>query len=219
MSVTGSDIKEGTYVSSIDCDKNITLLPKQIIKTDAVLVFKQEWWSTVLEVVSNVDSKGNAYIKLSNSIDIPDDTEIEFQDSGNEVWGVNRIYGSGSDSISLTSYIYTTAFGDKNTTHTLDLDKIISSQPNAYNQDVIVARNSSTNTINMIKFDKDLNASSKTGTVTGGPNHGSISSYSGETDSFTYTPHKSFIGEDSFKFTMSDGVNTSDEKTVRITVK
>ena len=71
----------------------------------------------------------------------------------------------------------------------------------------------------MIKHDRDLNASSKTGSVVGGPYNGSISSYATSTDSFTYIPNSEFTGEDSFTFTMSDGVNTSDEKTVRITVK
>jgi hypothetical protein len=223
MSVMSDDIATGTYISSIDCEKNITLLPKQIIRTDAVLTFKQEWWSTVMEVVSNVNSEGNAYIKLSNNIDIPDNTEVEFTDSGNGVQGTHHIFNSGSDSISLTSYIYAVGFGDKNVTYTLDLDKIITSTPNAYNQDVVVARNSATsskaNVIRVIKHDHDLNASSKTGTVVGGPKNGSISAYSVSLDAFNYTPNVGFIGEDSFTFTMSDGVNTSDEKTVRITVK
>ena len=60
---------------------------------------------------------------------------------------------------------------------------------------------------------------SKTGTVTSKSSYGSISSYTTSTDSFSYEPSKGFTGEDSFKFTMSDGVNTSDEKTVRITIK
>ena len=219
MSVMSDDIKPGTYISSIDCDKNITLLPKQIIKTDATLTFKQEWWSTVVEVVSNVDSKGNAYIKLSNSIDIPDATEIQFYEVGNGIGAVNRILNSGSDSISLTTYIYTTTFGGKDVTYTLDLDEMITSKPNAYNQDVIVAKNSKSNTIKMIKHDRDLNASSKTGSVVGGPKNGSISSYATSTDSFNYVPNNEFTGEDFFTFTMSDSVNVSNEKTIRITVK
>jgi hypothetical protein len=71
----------------------------------------------------------------------------------------------------------------------------------------------------VIKHDHDLNASSKTGTVVGGPKNGSISAYNTSLDAFSYTPNVGFIGEDSFTFTMSDGVNTSDEKTIRITVK
>ena len=219
MMVVSDDIKSGTYISSIDCDKNITLFPKQIIRTDATLTFKQKWWSTVVEVISNIDSKGNAYVELSNTVDIPDGTEIEFQDSGNIIQGVTNFYNSGSDSITLSSYISFAVFGDKNTTYTLDLDKMITSKPNAYSQDIIVARNSTSNTINMIKFDYDDNASSKTGSVVGGPYNGSVGSYAASTDSFAYTPNNDFIGEDSFTFTMSDGTNASDEKTIRITVK
>ena len=71
----------------------------------------------------------------------------------------------------------------------------------------------------MLKFDRDLNASSKTGAVTGGPSHGSVSAYATSTDSFAYSPHEGFSGEDSFTFTMSDGVTTSAVKKIRITVK
>jgi hypothetical protein len=218
MSVNG-EVAVGTYISSIDCDKNITLFPKQIIRTDSVLTFKQEWRSTVIDVISNVDSKGNAYISLSNSVDIPDDTEIEFRDSKSSISGTNQFYNSGSDSITLTSYINTASFGDKNVTYTLDLDNMITAKPNAYSQDIIVAKNAGGTTIKMLKFDRDLNASSKTGTVTGGPSHGSVSAYVTSTDSFSYRPHAGFSGEDSFTFTMSDGVTTSDVKKIRITVK
>ena len=34
-----------------------------------------------------------------------------------------------------------------------------------------------------------------------------------------YTPGDGFTGKDKIKFTLSDGVNTSDEKTIFITVK
>ena len=220
MSVSGG-VTAGTYISSIDCDKNITLFPKQIIKTDSVLTFKQEWWSTVIEVISNIDSKGNANINLSNSVDIPNDTEIEFRDKKSSISGTNHFNNSGSDSITLTSYINMASFGDKNVTYTLDLDNMITAKPNAYSQDIVVAKNSSATTIKILKFDRDLNASSKQGTVTGGPSHGSlsVSGYATSTDSFAYTPHTGFSGEDSFTFTMSDGVTTSDVKKIRITVK
>ena len=111
------------------------------------------------------------------------------------------------------------SFGDKNVTYTLDLDNMITAKPNAYSQDIVVAKNSSATTIKILKFDRDLNASSKQGTVTGGPSHGSVTAYATSTDSFAYTPHTGFSGEDSFTFTMSDGVTTSDVKKIRITVK
>ena len=45
-----------------------------------------------------------------------------------------------------------------------------------------------------------------------------MSAYTTSTDTFRYIPNKEFTGEDSFTFTMSDGTNTSDEKTVLIEV-
>ena len=71
----------------------------------------------------------------------------------------------------------------------------------------------------MIKDDWDANSTSKTGTVVKSASHGTVSAYTTSTDSFTYTPFTSYVGEDHFTFTMSDGTNTSDEKTVRIVVK
>ena len=97
------------------------------------------------------------------------------------------------------------------------MDKIISIKPNAYNQSVVTAKNTAI-LINMIKFDTDTNKASKTGTAVRNPSHGSLSAYQASSDSFLYTPNNNFTGSDSFTFTMSDGTNTSDEKTVLIEV-
>ena len=97
------------------------------------------------------------------------------------------------------------------------MSKIISVKPNAYDQSVVTAKNTAI-LINMIKFDSDTNASSKTGSVVRPPSHGALSSYVTSSDSFLYTPNNNFTGSDSFTFTMSDGTNTSDEKTVLIEV-
>ena len=72
--------------------------------------------------------------------------------------------------------------------------------------------------INMIKFDTDTNRTSKTGTVVRPPSHGTVSAYNTTDDAFAYLPNNNFVGSDSFTFTMSDGTNTSDEKTVLIEV-
>ena len=70
----------------------------------------------------------------------------------------------------------------------------------------------------LIKFDTDTNRTSKTGTVVRPPSHGIVSAYSNSLDSFAYLPNSNFVGSDSFTFTMTDGVNTSDEKTIFIEV-
>ena len=97
------------------------------------------------------------------------------------------------------------------------MSKIISIKPNAYNQSVVTAKNT-TIAIDMIKFDNDTNRTSKTGTVVRPPSHGTVSSYNTTDDAFAYLPNNNFVGSDSFTFTMSDGTNTSDEKTILIEV-
>ena len=59
---------------------------------------------------------------------------------------------------------------------------------------------------------------SKTGTVVRTPSHGTVGSYNSSNDTFTYTPNTGYTGNDLFTFTMSDGENSSEEKTVKITV-
>ena len=71
----------------------------------------------------------------------------------------------------------------------------------------------------MAEGDYDSNATSKVGTVVRQPGNGKVGSYAASTDSFTYTPAKGFTGEDFFTYTMRDSANTSEEKTVFITVK
>ena len=88
--------------------------------------------------------------------------------------------------------------------------------PNAHNQDVEFDRHDSTKTINVIKQDYDKNASSKVVTITSGTSHGSTT-ISGT--SITYVPVTDFTGVDQLKFTVSDGTNSSLEKTIRIIVK
>jgi hypothetical protein len=208
-----------TEIQSIDCDKNITLTKKQIIKKDTVLTFKREWWSGVAEVRSNITAQGKACITLTRPVDIPDNTEIHFDDNGHIIRGSTTYNTSGGNSITLTTRVDFVRFGTKNTTYTLDLDNMITNKPNAYDQNVSVKKNSSGIAIDMIRYDNDANASSKTGTVVRSPRHGTVSAYATSTDTFRYIPNTSFVGEDSFTFTMSDGTKSSDEKTVRIIVK
>ena len=90
------------------------------------------------------------------------------------------------------------------------MSKIISVKPNAYDQSVVTAKNTAI-LINMIKFDSDTNASSKTGSVVRPPSHGALSSYVTSSDSFLYTPNNNFTLSDPYTFPISDKTNTSDE--------
>ena len=215
------DVVAGTYIKSIDCNQTVTIHPRQKVRVNSNLIFQREYYNSVGSILDSSDGSTTKITtpKLSN---IPDGTEIEFDDNRNTI--LSKTYssktstaGSGTDTIILTNIIKPTRFGDKNVTFTLDLDQLVTSKPNAYNITTTIKRNTAT-AINMIQHDRDANASSKTGTIVENPKNGAVSSYATSTDSFTYTPNEGFTGEDSFTFTMSDGTNSSDEKTVIIKV-
>ena len=215
------DVVAGTYIKSIDCNQTVTIHPRQKVRVNSNLIFQREYYNIVGSILDNPDGSTTKITtpKLSN---IPDGTEIEFDDNRNTI--LSKTYssktstaGSGTDTIILTNIIKPTRFGDRNVTFTLDLDQLVTSKPNAYNITTTIKRNTAT-AINMIQHDRDANASSKTGTIVENPKNGTVSSYATSTDSFTYTPNEGFTGEDSFTFTMSDGTNSSDEKTVIIKV-
>ena len=215
------DVVAGTYIKSIDCNQTVTIHPRQKVRVNSNLIFQREYYNSVGSILENSDGSTTKITtpKLSN---IPDGTEIEFDDNRNTI--LSKTYslktstaGSGTDTIILINIIKPTRFGDKNVTFTLDLDQLVTSKPNAYNITTTIKRNTAT-AINMIQHDRDANASSKTGTIVENPKNGTVSSYATSTDSFTYTPNEGFTGEDSFTFTMSDGTNSSDEKTVIIKV-
>tara|TARA_R110002020_G_scaffold8801_1_gene35504 strand:+ start:1973 stop:3721 length:1749 start_codon:yes stop_codon:yes gene_type:complete len=215
MIISGRGIAGGTYIESIDCDKNITISPKQKIRPSTTIRFKKEYYSIVSTFENTSTNKSK--VILSRPVNIPDGTEIEFDDNKNLILGITNAGGSGTDTVTLTNYIKPIRFGDKNVTFTLDLDKLVTSKPNAYNITTTTKRNTAV-VISMIQQDTDANASSKTGTIVENPQNGTVRSYVTSTDSFTYTPAEGFTGEDSFTFTMSDGTNSSDEKTVIIKV-
>ena len=64
-------------------------------------------------------------------VNIPDGTEIEFDDNRNSILGITRATGSGTDTVTLRNFIKPIRFGSKNATLTLDLDKLVTSKPNA----------------------------------------------------------------------------------------
>lgn len=217
MKVEGN-VLDGTIIKSIDCNTSITLSPPQIIKKGTKLVFKRNVSGFVNKVETNANNRGNAIVVLNKSIIVQDRLVLSFDDNKSSLRGYIHCDESGVDTINLKAFITPNSFGDKNITYTLDLDEIITSKPNATDISKTIKRNTAT-VINMIAGDPDSNAASKTGSITGKPSNGTISSYNSSTDSFTYTPNKGFTGEDQFKFTMSDGTNSSDEKTAFITIK
>ena len=222
MEVTGQNVN--TFVSHISsCGRDVILQKKLVIKPHTVLTFKQENTVKVVESDFEKDKPGKTTVIFNNAVDIPEQTEVTFDNDSSIVTGKIAQVGSGNtgngdaNDVDLTCTISVKKFGKNSTTYNLDMSKIISVKPNAYNQSVVTAKNT-TIAIDMIKFDTDTNRTSKTGTVVRPPSHGTVSAYNTTDDAFAYLPNNNFVGSDSFTFTMSDGTNTSDEKTILIEV-
>ena len=49
--------------------------------------------------------------------------------------------------------------------------------------------------------------------------NGQLGNINSDTNTVTYTPNKDYAGEDSFTFTVNDGINNSDEATISILVQ
>ena len=222
MLVSAFGVKS-TVINISSCKTKITIKDKLIIKPNTVLTFTYKASSFVSTSFFDT-SKSRLKVVFNSKLDIPEQTEVVFNDDYSIVKGTIRQVGSGNtgngdaNDVDLTCTISIKKFSKKpELTYFLDMSKIISVKPNAYDQSVVTAKNTAI-LINMIKFDSDTNASSKTGSVVRPPSHGALSSYVTSSDSFLYTPNNNFTGSDSFTFTMSDGTNTSDEKTVLIEV-
>tara|TARA_A100001391_G_scaffold204923_1_gene202472 strand:- start:1158 stop:2849 length:1692 start_codon:yes stop_codon:yes gene_type:complete len=222
MQVIGDNII--TSVASIStCGKKVTLANEFVIKPHTVLTFINEGSAIVTQ--TGLDRKPDKKtIVFNRSVDIPDRTVVTFDDDTSSIIGTITQTGSGNtgngdaNDVDLTCTVSIKKFGNKpELVYALDMSKIISKKPNAYNQSVVTAKNT-TIAIDMIKFDTDTNRTSKTGTVVRPPSHGTVSAYSTTDDVFAYLPNNNFVGSDSFTFTMSDGTNTSDEKTILIEV-
>ena len=222
MQVIGNNII--TSVASIStCGKKVTLANEFVIKPHTVLTFINEGSAIVTQ--TGLDRKPDKKtIVFNRSVDIPDRTVVTFDDDTSIVRGTITQTGSGNtgngdaNDVDLTCTVSIKKFGNKpELVYALDMSKIVSKKPNAYNQSVVTAKNTII-AIDMIKFDTDTNRTSKTGTVVRPPSHGVVSAYNTTDDAFAYLPNNNFVGNDSFTFTMSDGTNTSDEKTILIEV-
>ena len=213
-------------ITSVDCGKEITVSKKIIIKENTDVTFNYKDGSTVTEIVSQNNSKGQACVNLIKAIKVPNNTELQFDDNNSVVSGNMNFSGSGSDSVSIKSFINFAKYGTSSVNYDLNLDNMISRIPNAYDQYIVFSKYDRSVTIDMTKYDYDDNAKLKSVTISGDANHGTAVARNGGLDevwsakpTVLYTPVDGFTGQDEFKFTVGDGVNTSVVKTIRITVK
>jgi len=202
-----------TYIESVDCNKNITLTTHHIIVKETLLTFTHKEFGIVKSI-----NKNN--IELFECIKLPNNTELTFVKSKKEnVQGKIFIDKNGTSSMNIKTVITNFIVGEDNMTLELDLAEFVSLKPPARDKRVTCGKNSSIN----INFDFDSNSYSVldiAATSTSVPSNGTLTTLKVPHPRFlTYTPNENFIGTDKFNFTLSDGVNTSDEKTIFITIK
>ena len=212
-------------VTSIDCDRNITVSKKVIIRQNREVVFKRNVAANIRNVESNVNGDGNACIMLDREIYIPDGMELEFDDNNSVVTGEIAYSNSGTDSIVLTNTIKVLQYGTRDVTYTLDLDKIITRKPNAKNLEFETGKNNDLG-IYLYNGDSDATRLRKVPIIKNTANiAGTVTVTSSATSGFLgpglrYSPAPNFIGEEVIKYVLrdEDSDDVSEEKTINITV-
>ena len=199
-----------TNLESVDCGKSITLGSEHVINKNTDVTFSHVQGGTVSDI------KGD--LIETNCVRFPNNTELTFtKGNKSEIEGSVTFDKSGSSSMTVTSIINNADFGQDDTTFTLDPDLFITNKPNACDQHITIGKNSSEIVINFTKCDTDYNAYDKGATVVHNFKNGV--GVIGSIYRSTYIPNNNFVGKDRLVFTVTDGVNTSDEKTIFITVK
>ena len=199
----------------------ITLEKKYILNKGTILTFTYIGKARVLEIKNNDSGQ---LISLSNSVRFEHSQTLEFR-SGSESYIKGRIKhtATGSSSMTITTTIDDVKFGREDQTFTLNVADFVSIKPPAKDQKITVGKDSNI----YIDYTKGVNSKdvrSLVASVTSGPKNGVLASLVKDADvdhlaGNRYTPGDGFTGKDKIKFTLSDGTNTSDEKTIFITVK
>tara|TARA_R100001510_G_C7656560_1_gene216718 strand:+ start:5972 stop:7420 length:1449 start_codon:yes stop_codon:yes gene_type:complete len=203
------------FVTLIECGKNIKIDRKIVVPENKTVTFYYEAFTYIGNVEKQINENGNACVDLVNSIMIVDGMTLDLDKDSSKVKANSTFTGSGTNSVVLTNNIIFSRFGNKNVTHTLDLDNIITKTPNIKSFSVTIDKNSSEN---QIKTDtNDYDESTKTSVITVHARHGT--SVVKSTRSIFYLPDTDFVGTDKILYTVTDGTNTSAEAQIDITVK
>lgn len=224
-SILGTKIHLGIITNLNLDDNSFTTSKEVVIKEGTELIFSYSY----INEIESVDNLFN--ITLVNPITIASRVTLTFVNDKSNIIPDLRVTGSGDRFLKISGDIDVVNFGKENATYTLNVDNFISNSPNAYDQNVLVTKNTAT-VINMVKNDPDETivigtAGFKIATVVSGPSNGTLGSYHIVNNTFTYTPTTGFVGKDRFEyyFTVYDdggddaGSPASANKTIYITVE
>lgn len=210
----GTDIV--TQIKSIDCMFGITLADHYVINTGTTVTFKYEYNGHVLEVNGNT-------LMLDGCVSFPNNTPLTFSKSNNSVIeGTVAVDKSGSAEVIITTVIDGVKFGQGDVAFELDPNLFLSLVPNAYDQNIVVAKDQIIG-VDFLRSDSDFNNKDKRVTTVTGPKKGTLGQINKRYTS--YTPNKGFTGEDKIVFksyvpeTSSVAAVFSEEKIVTIKIK
>ena len=98
----------------------------------------------------------------------------------------------------------------------------VNDAPVALDDSLTIAEDTSTTTVDVIANDSDQDGDTLSVTAIGtgddGPANGTAALKQGSTSTIAYTPNPDFHGQDSFTYTVSDGIGGTDTATVTVTV-
>ena len=207
-----------THLTSVDCEKGITLADEGILHLGDTLTFTYESHGRVIQV--GAMSSDGVVITLNREVQFPRGTELSFTNSKEAVLeGIMSVDQEGGNTMTITTKISSAIFGQEDVTFTIEPDLFITTKPPAQDMYITVRRNSGENYINIINRYFNINDGSKTVSIVSGPTSGVVADKGRGAGYRTYEPNANFTGRDKVKYTISDGVTTSDEKTIYITVK
>jgi hypothetical protein len=206
-----------TEIVSIESKSCLTLNTQHLFDKQSVLTFTQKDSSTVLDIKGNI-------VKLDSCIKLPKGTNLSFYKCNKpKMSGSVMIDKNGNSSVILTTTIDNIYFSDVNTTFTIDVDSLITITPNACDQHITLTKDTD-RYIDFVNCDTDFNKHGKTVTITQEPKNGVTAAVTyrdvGTINYYKkYTPNAGYVGLDKIKFTLSDGVNSSEEKTIFLKIK
>ena len=223
MSLSGNGVG-GAFIVSVD-SMNLLTISESINTFDSEQITFSSGGKNV--IIKSIDSN-------LKRIELTEPITLELFESGyttlsfynNEMIFENRVTSSDSGvnssssttSSTLTNSIEMSRFGTEDVTFTVPLSDIFTLTPNAFDQ-YVTARKDTAIDINVLLGDNDSNVGSKTPAFVTQPTKGIMSGAFGSGDgTVTYTPNTGIVGQDFFKFKVSDGTTDSDTKTVFITI-
>lgn len=211
-----------TQIAEVLSKEKIRLESKHIVQKGEILYCTHEVFGRVVEINKTHVTAENCYI-------IPHGMSLNFRNANPALLnGRVSFTKTGTDKIVVTTTIEDAKFGQDDVAFVLETDKFLTNKPNADDYYVTIANNPKADNfivIDVLGKDTDYNRYDKLVTIVSGSKLGKASQiaygdYSTSNSHYIkYTPNRSVAGEDQVTFTVSDGTNSSDMKTIFITIK